>query len=354
MNDNYHMSDHKLYWHLERVQQWLDGKEIAPLYIDMGITQTCNIACKYCYYATPKNRSDKMIPKDALIRFLHDCAEMGVKAIGFLGDGEPMIHPDVYEVVMAGTNFGVDMAISTNGVIMNEEGMDDFLKALTWIRFNISAATPEKYEEVMGVPRLVYARVVDNIKKCIELKHKLNLKVTIGIQMILIVDCIDQIIPYAKLGREIGVDYAVIKQCSEREGVEHQYAVTDLSDLEDVIQEAESYATSNYAVIVKRKKMEYNERQYRRCYGCEFLPQINGAGDVYCCGNFFGNRDYYIGNICEESFKDIVFGERYKEVMTLVKSKVNVQRQCGEKCRQNEINEFLWNLKSPPPHVNFV
>lgn len=354
MADVYNMEGYKLYWHLDRVNDWVNGKRIAPLYIDMGITQTCNVACKYCYYATPKNRTDKIIPTDALIKFLKEAAAIGVKAVGFLGDGEPMIHPGVYEAVIEGSKAGLDMALSTNGLVMNHDKLKDFLEALTWIRFNISAANPDKYEKVMGTPKNNYFRVIENIKKCVELKKKYNMKVTIGMQMVLISECIDQIIPFAKLGKELGVDYAVIKQCSESDGVKQKLAIDDYNKYEPLMKEAESYSTDRYNVIVKRKKMEYKKRKYDKCYGCEFLPQISGSGEVYCCGNFFRNKEFLAGNITNESFKDIVFGDKYKKVMDKVKNQVNVHKSCGYKCRQNEINEFLWMLKNPPEHVNFI
>ena len=59
--DKYLTQQHKLHWHLDRVSDWSKGKSIVPLYIDMGITQTCNIHCQYCYYATPENRTTKII-----------------------------------------------------------------------------------------------------------------------------------------------------------------------------------------------------------------------------------------------------------------------------------------------------
>jgi MoaA/NifB/PqqE/SkfB family radical SAM enzyme len=354
MADIYNMEGHKLYWHLDRVKDWIDGKRIAPLYIDMGITQTCNVACKYCYYATPEHRTNKTIPTDALIRFLKDAAEIGVKAIGFLGDGEPMIHPGVYEAVIEGSKAGLDMAISTNGLVMDHNKLKDFLEALTWIRFNISAAEPDKYEIVMGTPKRNFFKVVDNIKKCIELKKQHNMKVTIGLQMVLISECVDQIVPFAKLGKELGVDYVVIKQCSESGGVKQKLVIDDYDKYEHLMKEAESCSNKNYNVIIKRIKMEHKKRGYDHCYGCEFLPQISGNGDVYCCGNFFGNKEFLAGNIINESFKDMVFGEKYRKVMEKVKNEVNVHKSCGFKCRQNEINEFLWKLKNPPEHVNFV
>lgn len=354
MPDPYEMNGHKLHWHLERVNSWMRGEAIAPLYIDMGITMSCNINCKYCYYAVPENQGAERIPIEALTRFLRDAADIGVKAVGFLGDGEPTLHPQVCEAVAAGKRAGLDMAIATNGVQMKPERMDEFLANLTWIRFTLSVADSARYHAVMGGREKTFEKVVANIRRAVEAKRAGRLATTIGIQMVLIDECIDQVVPLARLGRELGVDYVVVKQCSQKEDIVQANRLSAYDGYEDTYREAESHARPGYDVIVKRLKMGKSGRAYNCCHGTQFLPQITGRGDVYCCGNFFGDERFYIGSIVTDSFKDIVAGERYREVMARVRTQVDVHRQCGIGCRQNEINEFLWELKNPPPHVNFA
>ncbi len=355
MADTFLMDSHKLFWHLDRVHDWLQGKRIAPLYIDMGITQTCNVQCSYCYYAVPEHRTNAIIETPALISFLKEAAEIGVKAVGFLGDGEPMIHPGVYDAVAAGKGAGLDMALSTNGVLMKEERLQELLSSLTWIRFNISAATPSTYASVMGVDENVFYKVVENIRRCVRIKRAGNLPVVIGIQMVLIPGCFEDLVPFAAMGRDLGVDYAVVKQCAERTDTGQAPSTEDLERHKHLLEQAESLSNDSYNVIIKWRKISNDGvKNYDRCYGCEFLPQISGNGDVYSCGAWFGNPDFLIGNINHETFKEIVAGRRYAEVMRRVKNEVNVHNDCGTNCRQNEINEFLWKLKNPPEHVNFI
>ena len=281
MADAFLMDSHKLYWHLDRVHDWLQGKRIAPLYLDMGITQTCNVQCSYCYYAVPENRTNAIIETPALISFLKEAAEIGVKAIGFLGDGEPMIHPGVYDAVAAGKAFGLDMALATNGVLMKEERLEELLASLTWIRFNISAGTSSTYANVMGVDEKVFYRVLENIRKCVEIKRVLNLPVVIGIQMVLIPECFEDIIAFATMGLELGVDYAVVKQCAERDDNGQAPSAEDYESNKHLLEEAESLSTVCYNVIVKWRKISNDGvKHYDHCYGCEFLPQISGNGDV--------------------------------------------------------------------------
>ena len=55
-----------------------------------------------------------------------------------------------------------------------------------------------------------------NIKYAVNLKKK-KLKVTLGIQMVLMPEFKNEILPFAKLATELGVDYGVIKHCSDDE-----------------------------------------------------------------------------------------------------------------------------------------
>ena len=82
----------------------------------------------------------------------------------------------------------------------------------------MAAGTPSRYAEIMYKSKentSVFDNAMRNIKYAVELKRKLNLDVTLGIQMVLMPEFKDEIIPFAKLGLDLGVDYAVIKHCSD-------------------------------------------------------------------------------------------------------------------------------------------
>ena len=125
---------------------------------------------------------------------------------------------------------------------------------MSWIRFTVAAGTPEKYADIMykGPGHTeVFDKAMNNIKHAIAYKKKHNLSVTLGIQMVLMPDFKDEILPFAKLGVELGVDYAVIKHCSDDE---YQTLGIDYSQYEamyDLLDQAESLSTTNTKIIVK-------------------------------------------------------------------------------------------------------
>lgn len=362
------LDSHKLNWHKDRVEAWLRGEKIAPITIDCALTRRCNYKCVYCYGQLQANDEKKMT-KDVIFRFLGDATEIGVKAISFVSDGESTCSPHLKDAIVRGKSNGLDMALGTNGSLLTEEIMAEILPCLTYLRFNISAGESGRYVEIMGCKKELFYKVLENIKTAVKIKKEKNLEVTIGLQMVLMPQFADQIIPFAKLGKELGVDYAVIKHCSDDEGGRLGVDYSKYFDLTEILKQAESLSTDNYFVKAKWSKiLSKGKRKYTRCYGPAFIMQLSGSGLVAPCGMLFGDKykKYHIGNIAEKSFKEIWKSKRYDEVLNLIASdEYNAKTMCGTLCLQHKVNEILWDLKhegavikepegESPMHVNFI
>ncbi|MDP2922716.1 MAG: radical SAM protein [Candidatus Omnitrophota bacterium] len=362
------LDGHKLNWHKERVEAWLRGERVAPITIDCALTRACTYKCVYCYGQLQNNDVKKMT-RDVIFRFLDDAAKIGVKAISFVSDGESTCSPHLYDAILRGKSNGLDMALGTNGYLLKDEKLEEILPVLTYLRFNISAVDPFNYAKIMGCKKDCFDKVIETIKKSVAIKKKNKLNVTLGLQMVLLPQFAEQVVPLAKLGKELGVDYLVIKHCSDDEqgslGVEYD----KYFDLINILKEAEKYSDSNYLVKAKWSKiLSGGERNYSRCYGPPFIMQFSGSGLVAPCGMLFNEKykRYHIGNIAETSFKKIWQSERYWEVISLIASdKFDAKTMCGSLCLQHKVNEFLWDLKqkkdilseaigSIPAHINFV
>ncbi len=366
--EKYILDGHKLLWHQDRVNAWLRGERIAPITMDCALTRACNYKCIYCYGVLQENVV-KPLTRDVIFRFLDDAAEIGVKAISFVSDGESTCSPNFYDAVLHGKQNGLDMAVGTHGVLLKEERLEEILRALTYLRFNISAADPERYAYVHGCRTSDFDRLIHIVKKCVEIKRRDNLPVTLGLQMVLMPDFGDQVIPLARLGKELGVDYLVIKHCSDDElgslGVDY----SQYDKLSPILKDAEKYSTDDYLVKVKWSKiLSKGKRRYTHCYGPPFIMQLSGSGLVAPCGMLFNDKykKYHIGNIALTPFKELWKSDRYWEVMDLIASEeFNARTDCGCLCLQDKVNEFLWDLKRgdarlapppgpPPPHSNFI
>lgn len=358
----------KIGWHLDRVRAWERGERIAPITIDMALTRACNYACHYCYAMLQEN-DRKVINKRVIYEFLEDCAEIGVKGISLVSDGESTISPVFVDTVTRGNELGLSMACGTNGFVLTRRKLEEILPHMTYLRINISAGERHRYAEIMGVKESYYDRVMQNIRDMVDIKRRNNLKVTIGLQMVLMPQYADQIMPLARLGKELRPDYLVIKHCSDNEDGELGVDYGGYKALYDTLHEAEALSDDEYKVVVKWSKIDAGaERSYQRCYGPPFMIQMSGSGLVAPCGMLFNERykKFHVGNICETRFRDLWASDHYWDVMNYLASpNFNAQTMCGTLCLQHKVNETLdayakglIELNQPagpmPEHLNFI
>ena len=359
----------KIAWHQERVEAWERGERIAPVTIDMALTRACNYGCHFCYAMLQEN-DRSVISQPIIYDFLEDCAEIGVKGISLVSDGESTISPVFVDTVTRGSELGLSMATGTNGFVLTRRRLEEVLPHLTYLRINISAGEKERYAEIMGVKEKWFDRVCQNIADMVEIKRRDNLNVTIGLQMVLMPEYSDQVLPLARLGKKLRPDYLIIKHCSDDEDGTLGVDYSGYEKLYDTLRQAENMSDDEYKVVVKWSKIAAKGgRSYQRCYGAPFMLQMSGSGLVAPCGMLFNERykKFHIGNICETRFRDIWASDRYWEVMNYLASPVfNAQKMCGSLCLQHKVNETLDEYqkgrfafpdlikKSPPQHINFI
>ena len=361
MSDKYLMDGQKMLWHLDRVNDWQNGKHIAPIHIDVGLSKGCNIKCHYCFGVVQgnffKKGAETYFAREPLLRYMKDAGEAGVRSMALIGEAEPTLNPYLYEAIVTGKKAGIDISIGTNGILFDDGPKgEEALEHLTWIRFNISAASDEAYRKLHGSRD--FDQFIKKVKFCVATKKKRNLGVTIGFQMVLTPKDLDQVLPLARLGKELGIDYLVVKQCGDT--VEGALGIFDrlheYRKYSEVLKEAEDLSTADYQVIIKWGRIaNEGKRNYKQCLGVPFLIYSSGDGKVYPCGMFFNNQEeeYCMGDLNKQSFKEIIESVRYWQIVEKVRN-IDMTK-CYASCRTHAINEFLWNcVANKPPHVNFI
>lgn len=341
----------KIDWYADRVAAWEKGERIAPVTIDMALTTTCNMACEFCYRYLQHNTFYK-ITKDHMTAFLDDCAEIGVKGVSLVSDGESSISPAFQHTIEYGHSLGLSMASGTNAYLLKGQLLDSVFPKLDYLRVNISAGEEGRFNEIMGAKGDMFRQVCENIRSMVRMKRLGMSKCTVGMQMVFKPEYEDQLIPLAELAVELKADYLVIKHCSDDEfgtlGVKYE----DYEKTYPTLRAAE--ALSNETTVIKVKWSKIHEctfegaiRTYQRCYGTPFLLQISGTGLVAPCGMLFNERykkDFHIGNITETRFIDIWKSERYWEVIRkLASPEFDAQSMCGSLCLQHSVNKALDN-----------
>lgn len=363
----------KINYYHDRVREWDSGTRIAPITIDMALTTTCNMGCEFCYRYLQHN-TKYTITKEHMTRFLDDCAEIGVKGVSLVSDGESSISPAYEHSISYGHSLGISMASGTNAYLLNGRLLAEVFPKLTYLRVNISAGEQTRYNEIMGAKGDMFDTVCSNIRDMVMLKKRGKSNCTVGMQMVFMPQYEDQLIPLAKLAVELEADYLVIKHCSDDEFGALNVKYGDYKKTYPTLQAAEALSTERTTIKVKWSKIsECSEkgaiRTYQRCYGPPFMLQVSGTGLIAPCGFLFNERyakDFHIGNITKQSFKEVWKSERYWEVIGLLSStRFNAQKMCGSLCLQHSVNKYLDEYKKGnialvdptgenPPHLAFL
>ncbi len=343
---------HKLAFHPQRVFEWNEAGDCYPIYVEIGTTNKCNHRCIFCALDWLEHGGAD-INREIMLSALKDMADHGVKSIMFAGEGESLLHKDICEFIEKAKEYGLDISITTNGVLFDKEKAERCLHHLSWIRFSLDAGIGESYSKIHGTRKEDFDKVISNIKEAVKIRNEKGLKTTIGVQFLLISENINEAVRAVKLVKETGADNIQIKPYSHHPSSKNNYSV-DYSKLEWIEEELKKLEDEKFQVQFRKQTMKRIEegRDYRECYGLPFFALIDARGNVIPCNLFYNTPEFTYGNLNEKSFSEIWESEQRKKIIEKIKQRgIDV---CRKGCRLDPVNNYLFRLKNPHPHDNFI
>ena len=355
MEDRFRIDGHKLMFHVERVNDWLKGKQVSPIYLEIAPSGGCNHRCVFCAVDYLKYKAG-FLDADALKKTVDQAAALGVKSIMYAGEGEPLLHKDICGIIKYTKGRGIDVAVTTNGVLLKKEVSRKILKYLSWIRVSLNAGTAGTYCKIHRTRKEDFYKVIENLREAVKVKKAGKLKTTIGVQLLLILGNAKEVVTLARILKKIGVDYLTVKPYSQHplSGSRINPKFNYKSQI-SMYEKLRGLEDDRFKIAFRDETMKRldSEKEYGRCLGLPFWAYIDANGEVYACSAFLGKKEYSFGNIYKDSFKDIIKSRRRRSVMAGISSKTDVEK-CRKACRLDKINSYLWELSNPGPHVNFI
>jgi len=134
-------------------------------YLRVSVTDKCNLRCVYCMPegGLPWLQRDEILSYEEIARVVEAAASVGVRSIRLTG-GEPLLrrHLDRLVAMIASTNGIEDIALSTNGLLL-EEQIDALVAAgLTRVNISLDTLRADRFESIARRPGL------DRVMRAIE------------------------------------------------------------------------------------------------------------------------------------------------------------------------------------------
>lgn len=354
--DKYKIDSHKLIYHTDRVNDWLKGKNIYPIYMEVSPSGSCNHRCTYCALDFMEYQP-KFLETNILKKRLTEMGKLGVKSIMYAGEGEPFLHKDIIDITNHTKKSGIDVAFTTNGVLLSHKIVDNCLDKISWIKVSINAANKDTYAQIHGTNPKDLEKVISNMSYAAKIRNKNKLKCALGMQILLLPENKNEVVALAKLAKNIGMDYLVVKPYSQHPlSKTKKYQDIKYSSYLSLANKLQKINSDKFNVIFRLNAMEKWDkvtRNYKHCLAIPFWSYIDASGNVWGCSIFLKDERFLYGNIYKNTFKEIWNSNKKKKLLELTEHKLNTDN-CRVNCRMDEINRYLWELKNPQSHVNFI
>lgn len=355
--DEFSIDGHKLMYHVPRVSDWLQGKPVYPIYVEISPAGACNHRCTFCAvdYIGYQTR---YLDRDILKRCLTDMAEHGVKSIMYAGEGEPLLYKHLPEIIVHTKKVGIDVSITTNAVALTEKFAHEALSSISWIKASVNGGTAETYAKIHQTKPVDFERALGNLERAVQMKLENNYNTTLGIQCLLLPENAKEMPGLAERAKSMGLNYLVVKPYSQHlMSHTHQYEGVDYNEFKFLEKELEKFNGDGFNVIFRSHTMEKLQEESRHYTVCQATPffwaYIMASGDVYGCSAYLEDPRFCYGNINQSLFSEIWEGEKRMKSIDYVQHELNIS-ECRKNCRMDEVNRYLWDVKHPKPHVNFI
>jgi len=182
--------------------------QLSRVYVEP--TTICNLQCKTCMRNVWEETQGSM-EMDTFERILDGVRGVSPRpSLFFGGIGEPLSHPEIFEMTRRAKDEGADVELITNGTLLDEHRSLELLESgidRLWV--SIDGATPESYADVRLGSEL--PRVVENLKTLRMCKfERMNKKPDLGISFVAMKQNIGEIPQVIQLANRVGAKHISI------------------------------------------------------------------------------------------------------------------------------------------------
>jgi MoaA/NifB/PqqE/SkfB family radical SAM enzyme len=111
-----------------------------PVLVHIVPMRRCNLSCAYC---NEYDKTSEPVPIDTMLKRIDRLAEMGTSVVTISG-GEPMMHPEIYEIIARIRHHGMIAGLISNGYYFQPEKIKKLNEAgLDYLQISIDNVQPD-------------------------------------------------------------------------------------------------------------------------------------------------------------------------------------------------------------------
>jgi MoaA/NifB/PqqE/SkfB family radical SAM enzyme len=164
-----------------------DGKAfVGPLHVNVDVTRRCNLRCVGCRYHSPEvylpspgDQTILDISIELLEKLCDELRTMGTREFILIGEGEPLLHPHIFEIISMAKRAGFRTSLISNGTLLDQTRIQLLIDSkLDILRVSLWANSPEGYvEQYPGTDPVYFERALEGLKTLKLFKKKNQSKV---------------------------------------------------------------------------------------------------------------------------------------------------------------------------------
>jgi len=162
-----------------------EGAEDFPLIILVAMASPCNAKCPHCpctVLPSIRNTEEDFIRPEYFKKLVDEVSQYN-SAIRMSGYGEPLLHPQLFELIEYGKNKDIGLSLITNGSLFDQNKIERIINLeIDSIEISVDSHKEKIYKKIrVG---LDFNKVKNNIINLVKTRNKLNKKTSIMISII--------------------------------------------------------------------------------------------------------------------------------------------------------------------------
>jgi len=314
-----------------------------PITLIIYPTDRCNYQCPFCPHHT--KLLQKKFPyfhepvEDFTLEKFKQVVNLFPKTImiTFAGVGEPLLHPQLFDMADYATSKNMYSQLITNGSLLNDEKIERILNNpnFYFVSISLNATNPEEYAQAFDGRKEIFEKVVSNTKNLVarrsQKKHSL---LEIAVSFVIHKKNIAQAKSFVEFSEKLGVDRVAFLNLIDF-GIsgfekENQLYKSD-PEIKKYFEELKSFVRGRKIKV--DLPVLFSDKIEKKCQWFFKNITIDGAGNVGGCGRVMNPQPEY-GNLFKEG-RNVWNNSYFQKMRRIFLSPNEELLECCQNCIEN-------------------